>query len=78
MDIKNELQSVFRDVFDDESIEIYEAMTASDIEEWDSLTHIQLIAATEKQFNLRFKTAEIADLKNVGEMIELIEKKRQA
>jgi acyl carrier protein len=69
------LQAVFRDIFDDESIVIHRAMTAKDIEEWDSLTHINLVVATEKEFGLRFSLAEIKALKNVGEFQDLIERK---
>lgn len=75
MDVKNELQSVFRDVFDDDSIELFNEMTAADIEDWDSLSHVQLIVAIEKYFKLKFGTGDIMNLKNVGEMIALIERK---
>ena len=75
MDIKNELQGVFRDVFDDDSIELFNEMTAADIEDWDFLSHVQLIVAIEKHFKLKFSTGDIMNLKNVGEMIEMIEKK---
>ncbi len=74
-EIKDRLQNIFRDVFDDSSIILHDEMSAKDIEEWDSLTHIQLIVTTEQQFNIRFMTAEIAELKNVGEFLKLIKKK---
>ena len=74
-EIRNRLQNIFRDVFDDPSIILQDEMSAKDIEEWDSLTHIQLIVTTEQQFNIRFMTAEIAELKNVGEFLKLIKKK---
>lgn len=76
--IKEVLQGVFREVFDDTSIEIHDAMTAADIEEWDSLTHILLIVAIEKKIKLKFNTGEVVGLKNVGEMIELLAKKLSA
>lgn len=75
MDIKEVLQGVFREVFDDDKIVIFDKMTADDIEEWDSLSHIQLIVAVEKKFNVKFQTAEIIKLQNVGEFIELLEKR---
>ena len=75
MQVKEELQGVFRDVFDDDTISLFDEMTAADIEDWDSLTHVQLIVAIEKHFGLKFTSAEIMKLKNVGEMIELIERK---
>jgi len=74
-EIRDKLQNIFRDVFDDPSIILQDEMSAKDIEEWDSLTHIQLIVTTEQQFNIRFMTAEIAELKNVGEFLKLIKKK---
>jgi acyl carrier protein len=75
LEIKGRLQAVFRDVFDDDKIEIFPEMTAADIEDWDSLTHINLIVACEKEFATRFNLVEIKGLKNVGEMIKLIERK---
>lgn len=78
MEIKERVQNVFRDVFEDDEIEITDATTADDIEEWDSLTHIQLIVEIEKEFGIKFTTIETIKLKNVGELIGLIEKKMNA
>lgn len=75
MNIKEQLQEVFRDVFDDDSIEIFDAMTAKDIEDWDSLAHMQLIVAIEKSFQVKFTTKEVIKVQNVGEFIQLIESK---
>lgn len=75
MDIKTRLQEVFRDVFDDDGLEIFDEMAAKDIEEWDSLKQVQLIVAAEQEFNITFKTAEVMDLQNVGEFIVLIQSK---
>lgn len=72
MDIKNDLQEIFRDVFDDENLVISEETTADDIEDWDSFAQMNLIVAMEKQFGMKFNIKEINSLKNVGEMIELI------
>ncbi|MBP5660104.1 MAG: acyl carrier protein [Lachnospiraceae bacterium] len=66
------LNEVFRDVFDDESIEVNDATTANDIEGWDSLEHINLVVAVEKCFGIKFNMGEVAKLKNVGEMMDLI------
>ena len=66
---------IFREVLDNEDIVLHAETTADDIEEWDSLTHIQLIVAIEKHFKIRFTTAEITSFKNVGEMCEAISKK---
>ena len=71
-EIRERLTRIFRDVFDDTSIEISDEMTAKDIEEWDSLNHINLIVAVEGTFKVRFTTKEVSDLANVGELITLI------
>ena len=75
MNVKETLTEVFQDVFDDDELELFDEMTAEDVEEWTSLTHIQLIVAVEKKFNVKFTTVEVMKLKNVGEFIGLIEKK---
>ncbi|MBR6328020.1 MAG: acyl carrier protein [Lachnospiraceae bacterium] len=75
MDTKERLQEVFRDVFDDDEIELTDETTADDIDAWDSLTHVQLIVAVEKEFSLKFSTVEVMRLKNVGEFIALIDRK---
>lgn len=75
MGIRARLQQVFRDVFDDESIELFDAMTANDIADWDSLTHINLVVASEKEFKTRFDLREVKSLKNVGEFIAMIKLK---
>ena len=70
--IREQLNQVFREVFDDDSIEISDEMTAADVEEWDSLNHINLIVAVERTFGIRFSTKEVNGLANVGEFIALI------
>jgi acyl carrier protein len=57
--VKQKLNQVFRDVFDDDGIEIFDAMTAADIDEWDSVTHITLVLAVEKEFGVRLNAAEV-------------------
>lgn len=66
------LNEVFQDVFDDDTIEVNEETTADDIEDWDSFEHINLIVATEKKFQIKFKMGEVSKLKNVSEMVNLI------
>ena len=74
-EILSRLEEVFRDVLDNEDIELTEATTADDIEEWDSLSHIQLIVAIEKAFNVKFTSKEILSWKNVGELADCIQGK---
>lgn len=75
MDTRERLQEVFQDVFDDDEIEITRETTAEDIDAWDSLTHVQLIVAVEREFGVKFSTVEVMKMKNVGEFIDLIDKK---
>ena len=70
--ITERLNEVFRDVFDNEDITVGDSTTADDIEEWDSLEHISLIAAVEKAFKMRFTMKEVSGMKNVGEMINIL------
>jgi acyl carrier protein len=69
------LDEVFQEEFDDDSIHVTETTVASDIEDWDSLEHINLIIAIEKRFKMRFSMGEVTGLKNVGEMVEIILKR---
>lgn len=70
--IQGTLQGVFRDVFDNDAIVIDRATTAADVGEWDSFNHVRLIIAAEERFGVSLSTAEVADLRNVGELIDLI------
>ena len=73
----NNVQDIFRDIFDDKGLLIADNTTAADIEDWDSLNHINLINAIEKEFNIRFALGELESLKDVGAMIELILEKQK-
>ncbi|MBQ4258321.1 MAG: acyl carrier protein [Clostridia bacterium] len=66
------LNDVFRDVFDDDDIYVTAETTADDIDDWDSLEHITLISAVEREFRMKFKMGEISSMKNVGEMAAII------
>lgn len=66
------VQDIFRDILDDEEIVLEDSTTADDVEGWDSLTHIQLIVAIEKQFKIKFTSKEILSWRNVGEMLDSI------
>ena len=73
--ILKQVNDIFIDVLDNDDIKLTPETTAKDIEEWDSLNHIQLVVAIEKKFKLRFTSAEINSWKTVGEMCSAIEKK---
>jgi acyl carrier protein len=70
--ILEKLTIVFRDVFDDDSIVIDETTTSADIEDWDSIEHINLVSAVEDEFGIRFRMKEVSGMKNVGEMVDII------
>ncbi len=74
-EILEKLNEVFCDVFDDETIQVKEETTANDIEDWDSLEHINLIVAVEKEFGFKFNMNEVTSMKNVGEMIHIIQQR---
>lgn len=71
-EVFEKLNEVFRDVFDDEDITVTETTTADDIEDWDSLEHINLLAAVEQEFGMKFNMGQVVSMKNVGEMAEII------
>ncbi len=66
------LNGVFQDVFDDASITVNDNTTSEDIEDWDSLEHINLIAAVEQEFGMKFSMGQVVTMKNVGEMADII------
>jgi acyl carrier protein len=74
-EILKQVNEVFIDILDNPDISLKDETTANDVEEWDSLTHIQLVVAVEKHFKIRFTAKEIQSWKNVGEMINSIQTK---
>ena len=66
------LAEIFEDVFDADSIKLTPELSAEDVDGWDSLAHIRLILTVEKAFRIKFSTAEIGKLKNVGDLVKLI------
>ena len=67
------LTNVFQDVFDDDEIVLSDETTSSDIEDWDSLNHINLVVSIEKEFGMKFSMGETQKMKNVGEMVTIIQ-----
>ncbi len=74
-DIYDRLTGVFHDVFDDTEIVLAPQLTADDVDGWDSLTHIRLVLSVQKEFGVTFSSGEVGQLKNVGELADLIAKK---
>jgi acyl carrier protein len=66
------MADIFKDVFDEESIEVTPGLSAKDVDGWDSLTHIRLLLTVEKAFKVKFSTPEIGKLENVGDLVKLI------
>lgn len=71
-EIKSKLQPIFEQVFNAPGIEITDTLNAEQVERWDSLTHLTMIAEVESSFGVKFKLKELIGMKNVGDMIELI------
>jgi acyl carrier protein len=74
-EIIDQLNDIFRDLFENEEISVTHETTADDVLGWDSLNHIGLVVAVQSRFGIKFKTVEIEQLHNVGDMIDLIARK---
>lgn len=74
-EILSQVNTIFRNVLENDKIVIMKETTGDDVEEWDSLTHLQLVIAIEKHFKIRFTSSEIINFNNVGEMCDGILKK---
>ena len=72
-EILAKINEIFQDAFDDESLEVNEATTANDIEGWDSLMQMNLIEMIEDEFEFQFSMDEVAALKNVGSIVDVVE-----
>ncbi len=70
-----QVSEIFHDIFDDDDITVHNEMTAADIEDWDSLEQINILVAMERKFAIKFSVGEVEGLKDVGEMLDLIERK---
>jgi acyl carrier protein len=75
MEIMEILNGIFREVFDDGGLIIKRETTADDIDDWDSLSHLNLVIAVEMKFGVKFALGELQSLKNVGDMADLIDRK---
>jgi acyl carrier protein len=73
-----ELQVIFRDIFDQPNLVITRESNASTVDDWDSLTHVNLVTAIEKRYKVKFALGELQDLKDVGDLIDLLTKKLAA
>jgi acyl carrier protein len=76
--ILEELQEIFRDVLDQPDLVLTRSSNASNVDDWDSLAHINLVTSIEKRYKIKFALGELQDLKDVGDMIDLIQAKLAA
>jgi len=74
-EVFNGVQDIFRDIFDEDDMVINNATSSDEIEDWDSLNHINLVSAIEKEFKIKFALGELMTLKDVGDMIDLMMEK---
>ena len=74
-DVLNQLTEVFRKVLDDPGITLTPETTAEDVETWDSLNHIFIVVEVERHFGVKFQAAEMEELRNVGELADVIQKR---
>jgi len=74
-EIYDRLTEIFRDFFDDDDIVISDETTSDDIEDWDSLEHINLIVAIEQEFGMKFSMGEVTGMENVGAMVDIIQER---
>lgn len=73
--IIEKLTGIFRQVFMDETLVLNDSMSANDVDRWDSLTHMLMVTAVEKEFNIKFKLKDLNKMKNVGDLITTIQTK---
>ncbi len=74
-EVFEKITAIFREEFDDDSLIIADSTNSADIEDWDSLAHVELVMAMEKEFGMKFNLKEVGKLQNVGEMADLILRK---
>ena len=71
----SQLTTIFRDVFDDPGLTLNREMTADDVSEWDSLSHVRLMLTIERVFRVKFTASQVGSLKNVGDLMDLLQHK---
>lgn len=77
-DLLSKIRDILADVVDDDDLQLSESTAADDVTDWDSLNHVKLLIGLETELGFRFETNEISGLKNVGELIDLLQRKLQA
>lgn len=77
MDTLKTIEAILRDIFDDVTLQINESTSANDIEDWDSIAQIRIASEVESAFSVKFSFAELQGMKNVGDMVRLIEEKKR-
>jgi len=77
VEVMGALTEIFRDVLNDDSLNLTPELTAADVPQWDSMSHIMIMASVEVRFGIKFKTAELEQLKNVGELASLVAHKTE-
>lgn len=75
-EVITQIEPIFRDVLDQPGLKLTAESNAGNVDDWDSLAHISIVSAVEKQFKIKFTLAELQTLKNVGDMAELVRKKK--
>lgn len=77
-EVLQKLNDIFRDLFELPELELNPGMSAADIDEWDSVNHVMLVVEIERQFKVKFYTAEVEEMKNVGDLVHMIVDKLKA
>jgi acyl carrier protein len=71
----SEVAEIFKDILENSKLVITATSSATDVDEWDSLSHIHIVVALEKKYKIKFTTAEMKNMKNVGDLVQIIESK---
>jgi acyl carrier protein len=76
--IQEMLNDIFQNIFEDDTLEVHDSLTAADVDGWDSVTHVRLLLAIERSFGIKFTAGEIGRLRSVGDLMKLIQTKTAA